>query len=101
MPRGLSEFELIDSLRSRAGVSARLLEGIGDDAAVTAPDGFTVTSVDAVVEEIVEHSRQNETAREGMRAFLAQEPAVMRDPLTRFRDLEVVNPFVVEPPTAS
>ena len=28
MPRGLSEFELIDSLRSRAGVSARLLEGM-------------------------------------------------------------------------
>ena len=52
MPRGLSEFELIDSLRSRAGVSARLLEGIGDDAAVTASDGFTVTSVDAVVDGI-------------------------------------------------
>lgn len=46
------------------------------------------TSVDAVVEEIVEHSRQNETAREGMRAFLAQEPAVMRDPLTRLPSRE-------------
>lgn len=57
MPRGLSEFELIDSLRSRAGVSARLLEGIGDDAAVTAPDGFTVTSVDAVVDGIHFHRK--------------------------------------------
>lgn len=57
MPRGLSEFELIDSLRSRAGVSARLLEGIGDDAAVTASDGFTVTSVDAVVDGVHFHRK--------------------------------------------
>lgn len=57
MPRGLGEFQLIDSLRSRAGVSSRLLEGIGDDAAVTASDGFTVTSVDAVVDGVHFHRK--------------------------------------------
>ena len=52
MARGINEFELIDRLRSKAGTSARLLEGIGDDAAVTASDGFTVTSVDAAVDGV-------------------------------------------------
>jgi len=52
MAGGVSEFELIERLKSRAGTSARLLNGIGDDASVTHGSGLTVTSVDAVVDGI-------------------------------------------------
>jgi thiamine-monophosphate kinase len=51
------EFELIDLMRERiaaagAGSSERLVVGSGDDAAVTAPDGVTATSVDAIVDGV-------------------------------------------------
>src|SRR5688500_15322255 len=51
------EFELIDLLRERialagADASERLLVASGDDAAVTAPDGVTATSVDTVVDGV-------------------------------------------------
>lgn len=48
----ITEFALIDYLRSRAGGSDRLRTGIGDDAAITLPGGATATSVDAVVDGI-------------------------------------------------
>jgi thiamine-monophosphate kinase len=51
------EFELIDLLRERiaaagASISARVVVGSGDDAAVTAPGAVTATSVDAVVDGV-------------------------------------------------
>ncbi len=51
------EFELIDLMRERldaAGVTAgdRVVLGSGDDAAVTAPDGATATSVDSIVDGV-------------------------------------------------
>lgn len=52
MKRGPTEFELIDRVRRRATTGGVLLTGIGDDAAVTAHDGQTGTSVDAIVEGV-------------------------------------------------
>jgi thiamine-monophosphate kinase len=49
---GLGEIELIERLRRQTGTGDRVLLGIGDDAALTAPQGRTVTTVDAVVEGI-------------------------------------------------
>jgi thiamine-monophosphate kinase len=56
----LGEFELIERLRelisgaapSESGGRARVTVGSGDDAAVTIPDGATVTSVDALVDGV-------------------------------------------------
>lgn len=52
MDEGITESELIDLFRSGSGTTPRLEVGIGDDAAVTRPDGATATSVDAVVEGV-------------------------------------------------
>jgi thiamine-monophosphate kinase len=52
MKRGIGELELIDRIRKQAASGGRVIVGIGDDAAVTAPGGRTVTTVDAVVEGV-------------------------------------------------
>jgi thiamine-monophosphate kinase len=60
----MGEFELLARVRERLPESGRrVLLGSGDDAAVTAPDGATATSVDALVEGV--HFRRD-------RASLAQ-----------------------------
>jgi thiamine-monophosphate kinase len=49
----MGEFDLIASLRARLpAAKPPLLVGPGDDAAVTAPEGVTATSVDAIVEGV-------------------------------------------------
>jgi thiamine-monophosphate kinase len=51
----MSEFDLIAALRERLESSppgARVRLGMGDDAAVTVPEGATATTVDAIVEGI-------------------------------------------------
>lgn len=53
------ELELIDQLeRLLAGGDARLLRGIGDDAAVVRAGGYAVTSVDAMVQDV--HFRRHQ-----------------------------------------
>jgi thiamine-monophosphate kinase len=48
-----SEFDLIDAIRARLGRARdRVLLGSGDDAAITRPDGVTVTTVDGFVEGV-------------------------------------------------
>src|SRR5215213_11624510 len=48
-----SEFDLIEAIRGRLGARGdRVLVGSGDDAAVTRPDGVTVTTVDGFVEGV-------------------------------------------------
>jgi len=48
-----TEFELIDAIRARLGErGGRVVVGSGDDAAVTRPEGVTVTSVDGFVEGV-------------------------------------------------
>jgi thiamine-monophosphate kinase len=49
----MGEFELIAALRARlAPPEPPVMLGMGDDAAITAPDGVTATSVDAIVEGV-------------------------------------------------
>jgi thiamine-monophosphate kinase len=49
----MTEFDLIAALRARLPAPGpRVLLGMGDDAAVTAPEGVTATSVDAIVEGV-------------------------------------------------
>lgn len=50
--RGLSEFELIELFAARPPDPPRIRVGIGDDAAVVATSGRSVTSVDTVVEGV-------------------------------------------------
>jgi thiamine-monophosphate kinase len=48
-----SEFDLIEEIRARLGErGGRVLVGSGDDAAVTRPEGVTVTTVDGFVEGV-------------------------------------------------
>ena len=48
-----TEFELIEAIRARLGQRGdRVVVGSGDDAAVTRPEGVTVTTVDAFVEGV-------------------------------------------------
>ncbi len=68
----MGEFDLIAALRARLPEPGpRVLLGVGDDAAVTAPEGVTATSVDAIVEGI--HFRRDSTPLEaiGRRALAA------------------------------
>jgi thiamine-monophosphate kinase len=68
----VGEFDLIAALRARLPEPGpRVLLGVGDDAAVTAPEGVTATSVDAIVEGI--HFRRDSTPLEaiGRRALAA------------------------------
>jgi thiamine-monophosphate kinase len=61
----LGEFDLIAALRARLpGNGPRVLLGVGDDAAVTAPEGVTATSVDALVEGV--HFRRRTTPLEAI-----------------------------------
>jgi thiamine-monophosphate kinase len=56
----MGEFDLIASLRARLPAPRPpLVVGIGDDAAVTAPEGATATSVDAMVDGV--HFRRETT----------------------------------------
>lgn len=49
----MGEFDLIAALRARLPATGPgVLLGVGDDAAVTAPEGVTATSVDAIVEGV-------------------------------------------------
>jgi thiamine-monophosphate kinase len=49
----VGEFDLIAALRARLPATGPgVLLGVGDDAAVTAPEGVTATSVDAIVEGV-------------------------------------------------
>jgi thiamine-monophosphate kinase len=49
----MNEFELIDAIRGRLGArGSRVLIGSGDDAAATACEGVTVTTVDSFVEGV-------------------------------------------------
>ncbi len=68
----MGEFDLIAALRTRLPEPGpRVLLGVGDDAAITAPEGVTATSVDAIVEGI--HFRRESTPLEaiGRRALAA------------------------------
>jgi thiamine-monophosphate kinase len=61
----LGEFDLIAALRARLPRNGpAVLLGVGDDAAVTAPEGVTATSVDAVVEGV--HFRRRTTPLEAI-----------------------------------
>jgi thiamine-monophosphate kinase len=66
------ELELIDELEPMlAPTSARIVRGLGDDAAVVRGDGYAVTSVDAMVDGV--HFRSEQLAPEeiGHRALAA------------------------------
>lgn len=68
----MGEFDLIAALRARLPEPGpRVLLGVGDDAAITAPEGVTATSVDAIVDGI--HFRRDSTPLEaiGRRALAA------------------------------
>ncbi|HEY8640710.1 MAG TPA: thiamine-phosphate kinase [Solirubrobacterales bacterium] len=68
----MGEFDLIAALRARLPEPGpRVLLGVGDDAAVTAPEGVTATSVDAIVEGV--HFCRDSTPLEaiGRRALAA------------------------------
>jgi thiamine-monophosphate kinase len=68
----VGEFDLIAALRARLPKPGpRVLLGVGDDAAITAPQGVTATSVDAIVEGV--HFRRESTPLEaiGRRALAA------------------------------
>jgi thiamine-monophosphate kinase len=55
----MGEFELLAKLRERLPeAGARVRVGMGDDAAITAPEGATVTSVDALVDDV--HFRRSQ-----------------------------------------
>ena len=61
----MGEFDLIAALRARLPAPGpRVLVGMGDDAAVTAPGGVTATSVDAIVEGV--HFRRGSTPLEAI-----------------------------------
>jgi thiamine-monophosphate kinase len=61
----MGEFDLIAALRARLPAPGpRVLVGMGDDAAVTAPVGVTATSVDAIVEGV--HFRRGSTPLEAI-----------------------------------
>ena len=65
----MREFELIDKLAERIGEAGvregeHVVIGIGDDAAVTTPDGITVTSVDMAVEGV--HFRRETSSLEAV-----------------------------------
>ncbi len=68
----MGEFDLIAALRARLPQPGpRVLLGVGDDAAITAPEGVTATSVDAIVEGV--HFRRESTTLDaiGRRALAA------------------------------
>ena len=68
----MGEFDLIAALRARLPEPGpRVLLGVGDDAAITAPEGVTATSVDAIVEGV--HFRRESTPLDaiGRRALAA------------------------------
>jgi thiamine-monophosphate kinase len=68
----VGEFDLIAALRARLPEPGpRVLLGVGDDAAITAPEGVTATSVDAIVEGV--HFRRESTPLDaiGRRALAA------------------------------
>src|SRR5436309_1200163 len=68
----MGEFDLIAALRARLPAPRPpVLLGSGDDAAVTAPEGVTATSVDAIVDGV--HFRRDSTPLDaiGRRALAA------------------------------
>lgn len=68
----MREFELIDALEGVfSAASARVLRGIGDDASVTRANGYAVTSVDMMVEEVHFRRSQLSMAEIGHRALAA------------------------------
>jgi thiamine-monophosphate kinase len=61
----VGEFDLIAALRARLPEPGpRVLLGVGDDAAITAPEGVTATSVDVIVEGV--HFRRESTPLEAI-----------------------------------
>jgi thiamine-monophosphate kinase len=73
--RTMGEFELLARLRERLPpVGPRVRLGMGDDAAVTVPEGATATSVDAIVEGVHFRREQQslpEIGRRGLAAALS------------------------------
>ncbi len=68
----MRELELIDALEGMlARRSARVLRGLGDDAAVVRADGYSVTSVDAMVDGVHFRSEQLAPGDVGHRALAA------------------------------
>jgi thiamine-monophosphate kinase len=80
----MGEYDLIAALRARLPAPGpRVLVGMGDDAAVTAPGGVTATSVDAIVEGV--HFRRGSTpleaiGRKGLAAALSDLAAMGAEP---------------------
>src|ERR1044072_4923734 len=68
----MGEFELLAKLRERLPeAGARVRVGMGDDAAITAPEGATVTSVDALVDDVHFRRSQATVAQIGRNALAA------------------------------
>jgi thiamine-monophosphate kinase len=80
----MGEFDLIAALRARLPTQGdRVLLGLGDDAAVTAPAGVTATSVDAIVDGV--HFRRQSTplaaiGRKALAAALSDLAAMGAEP---------------------
>jgi thiamine-monophosphate kinase len=80
----MGEFDLIAALRARLpNPGPRVLVGVGDDAAVTVPDGVTATSVDAIVDGV--HFRRQSTplkaiGRKALAAALSDLAAMGAEP---------------------
>src|SRR4051812_9150168 len=61
----MGEFDLIAALRARLPApQPPVLLGVGDDAALTAPEGVTATSVDAIVDGV--HFQRESTPLEAV-----------------------------------
>ena len=80
----MSEFDLIAALRARLPPpGGRLLLGVGDDTAVTAPEGVAATSVDAIVDGV--HFQRHSTTpdaigRKALAVALSDLAAMGADP---------------------
>jgi thiamine-monophosphate kinase len=80
----MGEFELLARLRERLPpATPPVLVGMGDDAAVTVPEGATATSVDAIVEGVHfrrEQAPLEQVGRKGLAAALSDLAAMGAEP---------------------